>query len=272
MEKVLAKRYPVTVFFILAFIISWGAIWLIFGSDGIPATPELQQQIGMAILLGPAIAGLLLIVLYDGKKGLLRLGSSLVKWRASAWWYAVALLTAPLSTLVCIELLPLFTSGHAPAIFSSGAPSELLILGIVGGITIGLFEEVGWTGFAVPRLLKQYNIYATGLLIGLLWGAWHFILFWEDDTFSLTIPFLLLLARLFSWLPAYRIIMVWVYKHTQSLLIIILMHASLVASLATLDPAISGADLLIYIVIRAAILWAIVALIALARKRKGSDG
>jgi len=192
---------------------------LIFGSEGIPATTELQQQIGMAILLGPVIAGLLLIMFYDGKKGLRQLGSRLVKWRASAWWYVVALFTAPLSTLACIELLPLFTTYHAPAIIGSGDPSELIMLGIIGGITIGLFEEVGWTGFAVPRLLKKYSIYVTGLLVGLLWGAWHFILFWEDDSFSKTIPFLLLLARLLSWLPAYRIIMVWVYKNTQSLAI-----------------------------------------------------
>jgi len=271
MKETAVKKYPVTVFFILAFIISWSAIWLIFGSEGIPATTELQQQIGMTILLGPVIAGLLLIILYDGSKGLRKLGTSLVKWRASAWWYVLALFTAPLSTLVCIELLSLFTSAYTPAVFGSGSPSELIMLGIIGGITIGLLEEVGWTGFAVPRLLKKYNIYTTGLIVGLLWGAWHFILFWEDDSFTKTIPFLLLLTRLFSWLPAYRILMVWVYDSTQSLLIIILMHASLVASLATLDPAVTGTDLLIFIIIRAAIVWAIVGLIAIARKRKMSD-
>jgi hypothetical protein len=92
-------------------------------------------------------------------------------------------------------------------------------------------------------------------------------LFWEDDSFFKAIPFFLLLARLFAWLPAYRILMVWVYERTQSLLIIIIMHASLVASLVTLDPTINGVDLLIYILIRAVVLWTIVSVVAVLRSR-----
>ena len=53
--------------------------------------------------------------------------------------------------------------------------------------------------------------------------------------------------------------MVWVFERTESLLIIILMHASLVISLATIDPLISSKELLLFILIRAAILWMVVA-------------
>lgn len=267
MSKIYISRYPVITFFILTFIISWGAILIIFGSDGIPATKELQEKIGMAILLGPAIASLLLISLFNGRKGIKQLGSRLVQWRVNVKWYTLAFLLAPLSTLICVAILSFFTSEYHPAIWASNDPSELLTLGIVGGLTIGLFEEVGWTGFAIPRLINKFNIYQTGILVGLIWGAWHFILFWENDSFNKLIPFLLLLARLFAWLPAYRILMVWIYKRTQSLLVIILMHASLVASLATLDPIISGADLLIYILIRSVVLWLIIAFVAIIGNR-----
>ena len=266
------SKYPVAAFFILTFIISWGAILAIFGTDGIPATTDLQEQIGMAILLGPAIASLLLIMIFDGTKGIRQLGTRLIRWRANVKWYAVALLTAPLSTLVCLLALSFFVTDHHPAIFNSSDVSSVLLLGIIGGLTVGLFEEIGWTGFAIPRLIKRFNIYATGAIVGILWGAWHFILFWENDSFVKTIPFFLLLARLFAWLPAYRIIMVWVYDHTRSLLIVVLMHASLVASLATLDPIIQGKDLLFYILIRATVLWIFVGIIAMNRKtRKRND-
>ncbi len=264
----LITRHPVAVFFFLTILISWGAILLIFGPGGIPATAELQQQIGMTILLGPVVAGLLLIFLTEGARGLRALGKRLARWRVGAVWYAVALLTAPLSTVVAVLLLQLFVPGHRPAILGSPDASGLLVLGIVGGLTVGLCEELGWTGFATPRMGKKHMFLYTGAIIGLVWGAWHFILFWEDDTFSGTLPFLLLLARLFSWLPAYRILMVWVHEHTRSLFVVILMHAALVASLATLDPVIGGRDLLAYIVIRAAVLWALVAVVAVAAKRK----
>lgn len=267
MNKSSLSKHPVLIFFILTFVISWGAILLLFGFEAIPATKEMQEKIGMAILLGPTLSGILLIMLHDGLSGIRQLGSRLVHWRANIRWYLVAVFTAPLSTLLCVLIFSLFTSAYHPPVLNSNDPSGILLLGIIGGLTIGLFEEIGWTGFAIPRLLRKLNIFKTGMLLGLIWGAWHFILFWENDSFHRTIPFLLLLARLFSWLPAYRILMVWVYEGTKSLLIIILMHASLVASLAILDPLVSGKDLLIYIVIRAAVLWSIVAVMAIFRNR-----
>ena len=91
-------------------------------------------------------------------------------------------------------------------------------------------------------------------------------MFWESDTFLAALPFALLLARLFSWLPAYRMFMVWVYDRTESLLVVILMHVSLVATLQIIDPVLTGGRLLIFILVRAALLWAIVAAVAAANR------
>jgi hypothetical protein len=66
-----------------------------------------------------------------------------------------------------------------------------------------------------------------------------------------------------SFLPPYRILMVWVYDRTHSLLIAMLMHASLTASLRILDPVpISGAPILIYNLLLGAALWVVVAVVA----------
>jgi membrane protease YdiL (CAAX protease family) len=62
---------------------------------------------------------------------------------------------------------------------------------------VGIFEELGWTGFAI-RMRQRYGVLGTGLIVGVLWGAWHFILFWEPDSFSVGLPLVLLLVRLFS--------------------------------------------------------------------------
>ena len=68
----------------------------------------------------------------------------------------------------------------------------------------------------------------TSLGLGVVWGAWHFLLFWETDTFSGALPLAILLIRLFSWLPAFRLLMVWVHDRTGSLPLVMLMHASVV--------------------------------------------
>jgi CAAX protease family protein len=65
--------------------------------------------------------------------------------------------------------------------------------------------------FAVPRLRLHYSVFLTGVFVGLLWGAWHFLVnLWgsnaEADGLYLAI---FLPAVLFSFLPAYRVLMVW---------------------------------------------------------------
>ena len=132
---------------------------------------------------------------------------------------------------------------------------------------VGFFEELGWTGFAIPRMRLRYGILATGIIVGLLWGAWHFLLFWESDSFSGAFPLALLLARLFSWLPAYRVLMVWVYDRTESLLVAMLMHVSLVATLQIIDPSLTGGRLLTFILVRAAVFWVIVVAVLSAQRR-----
>jgi membrane protease YdiL (CAAX protease family) len=260
--KVFIKRRPLPTYFALTFIISWGAILIVVGPGGIPVTTEQLEMLGLAMLLGPSVAGILLTGLVSGRAGLRELLSRLLRWRVGARWYAVALLTAPLSTAAALLALSLLSPEFLPGIFTSDDKATLVLTGIAAGLMVGFFEELGWTGFAVPRLRLHYGVLTTGLIVGLLWGAWHFILFWESGSLSGALPLALLLARLFSWLPAYRVLMVWVYDHTESLLVAMLMHVSLVASTVIIEPPLTGGDLLTYILVRGAVLWVVVAAVA----------
>jgi membrane protease YdiL (CAAX protease family) len=267
-DKTFFNKYPLSIYFILTFVISWGAILMLVGPDGIPVAPDQAVTLGMAILLGPSITSLLLTGLASGRTGFRELLSRLFKGRVGLRWYAVALLTAPLSTAAVVLVLSFFSSEFTPSIFISDDKIALLLMGIVAGLMVGFFEELGWTGFAIPRMRLRYGVLASGLIVGLVWGLWHFILFWEEDSFSGILPLVLLLARLFSWLPAYRVLMVWVYNHTESLFVVILMHASLVATLMIIDPVLSGGSLVIFILVRAAALWVIAAMVTVARGQK----
>ena len=130
------------------------------------------------------------------------------------------------------------------------------------GLGAGFFEELGWTGFAVPGLRLRHGVLSTGLIVGLLWGAWHFLVtLWGSGSSSGALSLVLFLfVALFSFLPPYRLLMVWVYDRTGSLLVSMLMHASLTASVLVLGPlAITGVPLLAYDLVLAAALWIIVA-------------
>ncbi|HRW08530.1 MAG TPA: type II CAAX endopeptidase family protein, partial [Caldilineaceae bacterium] len=217
--KTSVKQHSVLLYFLLTFILSWGSILAITGPTGLPLTPDQAAQEGpliyMAMLIGPSVAGLLLIAFVAGRTGLNHLLQRLIRWRVGLRWYGVALLTAPLSIAIAMLLLLPFSTAYMPAIITTDARVTLLLTSIAAGLLVALFEEIGWTGFVVPRLRQRYGIFVTALIVGLVWGAWHFPPFWEADTFAGGFPLLLLLARLFSWLPAYRVLMVWVYDHTE---------------------------------------------------------
>lgn len=266
------KRQPLPIYFSLVFIISWCAIFVLAGPGGIPASADQMMALGMAMLLGPAFASILLTGITNGKAGYRNLLSLLFRWRVHPRWYAVALLTAPLSTAVVLLALSPISLKFIPGILIAEDKLTLIMMGVVGGLTVGFFEELGWTGFAIPQMRLRYNIPVTGFIVGLIWGAWHFLLFWESDSFSSAFPLILLLARLFSWLPAYRILMVWVYDRSESLLVVILMHASLVATLVIIDPSLTGVDLLTLILVRALVLWCIVGVITVTDRKQPGMG
>jgi membrane protease YdiL (CAAX protease family) len=183
-----------------------------------------------------------------------------------ARWYAVALLTAPLVFTVVLLTLSLTSSEYLPGILTSDDKASVLLMGVFAGLVAGIFEELGWTGFAIPRMRLRYGVLGTGLIVGLLWGAWHFLpFFWGSGTTSGVVPVALFLpVLLFTWLPAFRVLMVWVYDRTGSLLVAILMHASLVASNAILAPLATGVSQVTYNLMWAAVLWVLVGAVALA--------
>jgi membrane protease YdiL (CAAX protease family) len=197
-------------------------------------------------------------------------------WRVSARWYAIALLTAPVMMSVTLFALSLVSPAFVPGIFTTDDKVSLLVVGLAVGLSAGVFEEIGWTGFAIPTLRMRYGVVKTGLVVGVLWGAWHLLtnVFWAasasagDLSLSVFLP-ASIVGVLVGYLPAFRVLMVWVYDRTGSLLVAMFMHTSLTASLLILNPAaITGMTLLTYSIVLAAVVWAVVAAVAIVNTRQ----
>jgi membrane protease YdiL (CAAX protease family) len=278
--KALIKSHPLLSYFVLTFAISWGGILIVVGGPGaIPGTKEQVETLFpiaiLAMLAGPPVAGIVLTDLLYGRAGLHDLLTRMRRWRVEARWYAVALLTAPLSMMAALLALSLTSPEYLPGIFASDEKATLVLMGIVPGLAAGFLEELGWTGFAIPRMRLRYGVVGTGLFVGVPWGAWHILTngLWASDIASGTLPLAIFLpAYLFTFLagqlPAYRVLMVWVYDRTgESLLLAMLMHASLTASTFILAPlAMSGVALLAVTLAYAAAAWVVVAVLAVATR------
>ena len=270
--KAFIAGYPVMAYIALTFAISWGGVLLVIGPRGIPATPEQFETLlpfaVLAMLAGPSVAGVLLTGIVHGRSGFHELLCRLLRWRVDARWYAVVLLTAPLAMTAIPLALSLLVPEVLPRIFASDDKAALLLFGVAAGLGAGIFEELGWTGFAIPRLRLRYGALTIGLMVGVLWGTWHLLVnVWSSGSPSgaLSMPHLLH-SILFSVgvLPAYRALMVWVYDRTRSLLAAMLMHASLTTSNVIFVPLAAGASLVTWPLVVAAVLWLVLAAVAVA--------
>jgi membrane protease YdiL (CAAX protease family) len=270
--KAFIKSHTLVSYFALTFAISWGGILIVAGGPGgISANSQPSEMLMPLMLLamfaGPAVAGIVMTGLVYGREGFRDLFTRMTRWRVGARWYAVALLTVPLLVTTVLLALSLSSPEYLPTILTTSDKAAFLLSGIVAGLIVGIFEEIGWTGFAIPRLLARHGVLATGIIVGVLWGAWHFpVIFWGSATSSGTLPLALyLFVLLFSVLPAYRVLMVWVYDRTESLLVAILMHTSLTASQFIIIPlSLGGVAAVTLDLVFTAVLWAVVGVVALA--------
>ena len=280
--RTLLERHSLVTYFALAFAISWSGVLLVVGGlAGVPGTKEETDRLFpfayLAMLAGPSLAGILSILLSQGKDGVHELWSRLVRWRVGTRWYAVALLTAPVLTTGVLLSLSLFSRDFVPGVFTASDKTTLLQFGLIVALGAGVFEELGWTGFAMTRLRPRHGVLAAGLFLGMIWGAWHILVnLWASATptgeisAAFMLPVLLSTAGL-GMLPAYRVLMVWVYERTGSLLVGMLMHVSLTASLIILRPAATGMALVIYELAWAGTLWLMMAAIATIARRRLSQ-
>jgi uncharacterized protein len=274
--KALIKRHPLLSYFALVFVILWGGVFIVAGGpSGISANSqpsEMQTTILYpALIVGPSVAGILLTALLFGREGFRELGSRLLRWRVGARWYAVALLTAPLVFAAVFVPLSLISPEFLPRIYITSDKASILLLGIAAGLMAGIFEELGWTGFAIPRMRLRYGVLATGLFVGVLWAAWHLLQgYWASGVTSGEISLSLWLANavfgtLVGSLVAYRVLMVWVYDHTGgSLPVAMLMHVSLTFFTIIVFPPSAIMANLISGYAYTAVLWVVVAAIAVA--------
>ena len=221
------------VYFALVFLITW-AIW--FTANSVES-PVISAALFYTGVFSPGILALLLTYRERGSLGVQALLRRLVKFDVSRRWLVFALffmaavkllvaLTARLSTGAWppsrVDLLPLM---FAAAIFST----------LLGG-QIG--EELGWRGYALPRMALRLGLGPSSVLIGIIWAVWHLPLFFVlgGDTDGQSFPFYLLQVTAIS------VAIGWIYMKTDgSLFVTMLLHAAVNNTKDVVPSAVPGA-------------------------------
>ena len=260
----------VWLFFLVAWIISWGGIVLSFGGGRLQifegqnvlngtVSPQLLF-IWMAMLAGPALSGIFFTWMEAGRKGLKKLFASSVRWKVNGKWWAAALFIFPALLFMIFYALSFLVPDYSPA--------SLVGLGIGAGLIGGYFEELGWTGFATPRMLQQFGLVKTGLVLGSIHAIWHLF---SDYLGSATFYNNLYVVHFLLWilaLMALRFLIIFIYHHTHSLLLAQLTHASFTGSQIIFTPAgLTGTETVLWYALFTGVM-VVLAVVIIVQERK----
>jgi uncharacterized protein len=202
------RRYPLIVFFVLAYVFSWWP-WPLY-AFGLSPSP--------IIAFGPFLAAILVLALTTGKGGVVTLLRRMVRWRVRPVWYAVALLlpVAISGGAALLNVVVLGASAPSPAELGawSGLVPTFFLLLLVPGIG-GAWEEPGWRGYALPKLQGGHSALLASLILGVVWAFWHLPLM-VIGQIHLSDP---------VFIVAWTVVFTWVFNNTNgSVLIAMLMH------------------------------------------------
>jgi len=259
----LIARHPVVAYFLATFTISWSGAFCV-AAPYILRHQTIPKLAGIlmfpVMLLGPSLSSLTLTRLTDGPAGLRDLFARMRRFRFPARWYTT-LLIPPAAIFATLLLLRTFLS----PVFTPG----FFLVGTFFGIPAGFFEEIGWSGFAFPRMSRTMNPLSAGLLLGLLWGLWHLPVI---DFLGAASPHRRYLVPYFfafiAAMSAMRVLIGWAYTNTGSVLLCQLLHISSTGALVVFSPPrVSSAQEAFWYFSYAILLWIFVAIVAASWRR-----
>jgi membrane protease YdiL (CAAX protease family) len=240
--KRLVIDHPLVAFFILAFLGGWAVLLptVLFESGfglipiGLPA-PAVMLSFIPAAMAGPALAAFVVTSMVEGKEGTRKLlRRRILRWRVGVHWYLIAVFGIPLVYFVAASLLlgmaPLNSLiEHWPLLFTTYLPKVVMVF-----LIVSLWEEIGWMGFALPRLQDRYGPLMASVVLGVLWALWHLPAYFnstqvvadkvglgELDRLLYLLPLLILLAI------STRVVMTWLFNRAMgSVIVVTLFHAA----------------------------------------------
>lgn len=145
----------------------------------------------------------------------------LFAWQVPARFYLFAVTYMAAARLTAAALYRV-SSGAWPAFGT--VPIYLMLFAIVFSTPVQAGEEIGWRGYALPRLAALTGFPVASVILGVIWAVWHLPLFLLANTDSTGQPFLPYLL----FVMAISVAITWLYlKSDGSLLLVMLMHAAI---------------------------------------------
>ena len=168
----------------------------------------------------PALLSILLSAVSEGRAGVRSLVGKLTHWRISFRWVVITLALALVIRLT-MSFIALGLGMISTIQLRPGGPASYILLAVVFFV-FAIPEELGWRGYALPRLLGRYSPLAAGLIVGVLWGSLHLALLLPGMMNEGASPLATLLG-----LVGLSVLLTWLYVNSDgNIVLTTLFHAA----------------------------------------------
>ena len=212
-------------FFLLTYALTWVCFISVVKMSHAPrpTAPATAILSGSMLLLGtfaPALMALAVTARDEGRRGVRVLLRPMIQWQVGWRWYLFAVAYMP-AVKLSVALIYRLMTGAWPRF---GTDSwYIIVLAIIISTPVQAGEEIGWRGYALPRLAGRFGFARASLLLGLIWACWHLPLFFLPgaDKYGQSFP---------VWtvqVVALSVAITWLYAGAGgSLLLTMLMHSA----------------------------------------------
>lgn len=219
------RKHSLSLYFLIAFalpIVTTIIVTLVAGSPSGLVVNELSAAalvVVMGMVHAPTIAAVIVVFRSQRFQGIKILFGQLKDWKFAPHWYLKAILICPVTMLAVLLVLSSFSASFTPVL-------SLSVIMAFGGLFGPLWEEIGWTGFATPVMLKRWTPLQVGLLLGTLHALWHLAAnMYGAGAFHGELFIVNFLATSVG-IVGLRIVTIWIYIRTSSLVLGWLTHVS----------------------------------------------
>jgi len=223
MKDLHLKKHSLSLYFVIAFtlpVVTTIVVALVAGMPSDIVVNEVSVAalvVVMGMVHAPTIAAMITVFRSQGFEGIKILFRQLRYWKFAPQWYLKAILIFPATMLAVLLALSLFSPSFTP-VFS-------LSVMVFAALFSTLWEEIGWTGFATPVMLKRFSPLKVGLLLGFLHAMWHLAAnIYGASAFHGNLFVVNFLATSVG-IVGLRIVTIWIYMRTSSLVLGWLTHA-----------------------------------------------
>lgn len=215
------SRRELAVFFGLTFLLTWGlgTLYFIYPEIGAavgspPGGDEFHNWLFYVAVFAPMLSGLLCTGIFEGPSGYARLFRAvLAPGNLSGWifWLLLAFLILPLGWIAASTIGRAFGFGwigdaNASILFHA-LPVTLLSTTYLLSDPGPLGEELGWRGYAMPRMLRLTSPVLAGTALGAIWAIWHIPGFLMSESAQSGLSF----VQFFVSLTAQGVLICWLY-------------------------------------------------------------